>query len=216
MRQIFNSGLVAAVLFAAASAVSAATIVAQSEGVQNPDGFVGFGEVDIADDDRFITDQFEDFGVRFDPGVSLFTNNPRRANFEGNFSGNFRFGDSGLENLNPLSIIFTQTVSAASFASTNNNNNTTVFSAFLGDQLVEQFTTNVVRPGVAITNNIYGFSGIFFDRIQMEVISGNRTAGVDSIAFDIAPVPLPASLPVMLVGLGGFAVLSRRRRKTPG
>ncbi len=37
------------------------------------------------------------------------------------------------------------------------------------------------------------------------------TTAIDLDAPDVAPVPLPAALPLMLVGLGGFAALRRRR-----
>ena len=63
-----------------------------------------------------------------------------------------------------------------------------------------------------------------FDEIWIRDGSTTRTSSVtdgthnalaiDSIevsAADVAPVPLPATLPFLLVGIGGFAVLRRRK-----
>lgn len=69
-----------------------------------------------------------------------------------------------------------------------------------------------------------GFSDGVFDEIWIRDGSTTRTSSVtdgthnalaiDSIevsAADVAPVPLPATLPFLLVGIGGFAVLRRRK-----
>ena len=36
-----------------------------------------------------------------------------------------------------------------------------------------------------------------------------------SWSVDIAPIPLPASLPLLALGLGGFAALGRKQRRSP-
>lgn len=212
---ILRNILLAGGFAAFATTSPAATINGQSTGLVDPDGFVGFGEVEV--EGELVTDQFADFGVSFSGGVSLFNGGTERPNFEDPFALNFEFqeqddGSNRFIVYDPLQIIFTNTVSAASFATTNNNTNSSVFTAFLGDTIVESFTTDVANPtGPGNENNIYGFEGIVFDRIQYDVASGARTFGLDSLSFNVAAVPLPAGLPLMLLGLGSFAMLRRKK-----
>lgn len=197
---------------ALAGTASAAVINGEATGLSSPDGFVGFDEVAV-EPGTIVTDQFEEFGVSFSGGVSVFEGGTPRPNFDSPFALNFGRVDGRFTIFDPLQIIFSQTVSAASFATTNNNTNSSVFTAFLGDTIVESFSTDVANPtGEGNENNIYGFTGIRFDRIEYDVVSGPRTFGLDSISFDVAAVPLPAGLPLMLLGLGTFAAL--RRKKT--
>jgi len=210
MRILKNLGLACGAALLATSA-SAAVINGEASGLANPDGFINFSEVDVGPG-TIVTDQFAELGVSFDAGVSLVGQGTARPNFSGDFALNFGNVGGSFVIFDPLQIIFSQTVSAASFATTNNNGNNTVFTAFLGDTSVASFNTDVARPtGPGNENNIYGFENLTFDRIEYDITSGNRTFGLDSISFNVAAVPLPAGLPLMLLGLGAFAALRRKK-----
>lgn len=210
MRILQKLGLACGLSFLATTA-SAVVINGQSTGLSDADGFVSFSEIEIAAG-TVVTDQFAGLGVSFEEGLSLFEGGTPRPNFTGDFALNFANVGGSFTIFDPLQIIFSQTVTAASFATTNNNTNNTVFTAFLGDTSVASFSTDVARPtGVGNENNIYGFEGLVFDRIEYDITSGNRTFGLDSISFNVAAVPLPAGLPLMLLGLGAFAALRRKK-----
>lgn len=69
-----------------------------------------------------------------------------------------------------------------------------------------------------------GFSGGDFDTVRVGATLGQslsffgdgtfQAAAIDSIelAGDLAPVPVPAGLPLLLAGLGGFGLMSQRRK----
>ncbi len=85
---------------------------------------------------------------------------------------------------------------------------TFTFDVFNGTSLVGSFTD---APGG--TTKYYGFSGMVFDRIVVNDVTGtidNEFFG--DFAYSIAPIPLPASLPLALLGLGALAALRRRRK----
>ncbi|MEM8801538.1 MAG: VPLPA-CTERM sorting domain-containing protein [Pseudomonadota bacterium] len=43
--------------------------------------------------------------------------------------------------------------------------------------------------------------------------SGSRSFAIDFVRLDVTPVPVPASLPLLLVGGGALALLGRRKKK---
>jgi len=53
--------------------------------------------------------------------------------------------------------------------------------------------------------NAVGISSLTFD-------FGNASGAIDNLSFAVAAVPLPASLPLLLAGLGGLGVAARRRK----
>ncbi len=210
-----RSRRVAALCVAAMMAlpVSAATISGSTTGVAGADVNIGFGEVMIAPGE-LVTNQFEGLGVVMTPGLRQFTNNPRRGNFSSPYLGNFEFAQGGgITNFDPFSFLFTSVVTDASFAMSNNQGALTRFTALLDGVIVDSFTANVAMAGSTILNNFYGFNGIRFNEISVDVLGNSgRTAGIDTLAFNVAAVPLPASLPLLFAGLGGLAMLRRRQR----
>lgn len=187
---------------------SAATISGASSGLVGADFEIGFGEVATTGP---ITTQYSDLGLSFTPGLTRFDNNPNRPNFTSPYLANFG-------GANPFSMLFNNAVSDASFAMTSNGGISTSFTALLNGVVVETFTTAVSQPPVngnpRDPNNFYGFTGILFDEINLSVgANGNSSiVALDKVAFNIAPVPLPASLTMLFTGLGGFALMHRRRR----
>ncbi|MEM7470606.1 MAG: VPLPA-CTERM sorting domain-containing protein [Pseudomonadota bacterium] len=186
---------------------TAATISGSSTGVANADVEIGFGEIATT---GAITTQYSGLGLSFTPGLTRLNNNPNRPNFTTPYLGNFG-------GANPFSMIFTNTVTDASFAMTSNGGIQTTFTALLKGIIVESFTTAVSRPPVngnpRDPNNFYGFTGLLFDEINVSVgESGNSSiVGLDTVAFNVAAVPVPASLPLLFAGLGGLALMRCRR-----
>lgn len=197
---------ICAVVMLALPATSA-TISGSSSGVANADVEIGFGEIATT---GAITTQYSDLGLSFTPGLTRLNNNPNRPNFTSPYLGNFG-------GANPFSMIFTNTVKDASFAMTSNGGIQTTFTALLNGTIVESFTTAVSRPPVngnpRDPNNFYGFTGLLFDEINVSVgASGDSSiVGLDTVAFNVAAVPVPASLPLLIAGLGGLALMGRRR-----
>ena len=58
------------------------------------------------------------------------------------------------------------------------------------------------------------FSALFSDGTVLSIVADDQTASNTSFTFSASqttPVPVPAALPLLLAGLGGFAILRRRR-----
>jgi hypothetical protein len=63
-------------------------------------------------------------------------------------------------------------------------------------------------------NQFLSYSNI--DQVGVNVITfdfGNASGAIDNISFEIAPVPVPASLPLFLAGMGAFGLAARRARR---
>lgn len=74
-------------------------------------------------------------------------------------------------------------------------------AADLGQNLIHSFT---LAGGESVTFDTFLAAGSSL---------ADGLANYDAAVNGVAPVPLPASLPLMLVGLGGFAALRRRNKK---
>ncbi|OAN70839.1 hypothetical protein A8B78_20585 [Jannaschia sp. EhC01] len=200
---------VCAIILAAAAlgatAANATTIVAASAGLTAPETIIGFDEVALTTGNT-VTDQFAPFGVTFDPGVTYFSSVSTRPNFSGPAVLEFGTVD--------ISIMFSERVSAMSAAMTANFGSMTL-TALLNGVVVESFTHSFplasVVPVGTNPNNFFGFSGIVFDEVVLSP-NGSTTVAMDNLAFTLAPVPLPASLPLLLAGLCGLGLMARRRR----
>ena len=207
MLKIINLTAVCAAVMLALPA-TAATISGSASGLMDPDVEIGFGERATT---GAITTQYSDLGLSFTPGLTRLNNNPNRPNFTSPYLGNFG-------GANPFSILFTNAVTDASFAMTSNGGIQTTFTALLSGTIVEAFTTAVSRPPIngnpRDPNNFYGFTGLLFDEINVSVgANGNSSiVGLDTVAFNVAPVPLPASLSMLFAGLGGLVLMRRRRQ----
>lgn len=76
-----------------------------------------------------------------------------------------------------------------------------------GASFVEELTFGLENPGFGSATAPFAFSVELFAGAfaQVEV-----TLQATALAEDLAPIPLPAGLPLMAVGLGGLALLRRR------
>ena len=54
--------------------------------------------------------------------------------------------------------------------------------------------------------------GIADGPFQALMVDFNAVAISDTVSIDLAPIPLPAGLPLLLAGLGGLGLLARRQR----
>lgn len=200
------------ILFAAATAV-AATSTAQAVTVSNaPSNLVGadrvieFDEFTVASGVE-VSNEFTSLGAEFTGLLQAASGFSPRANTSGALL--FRFGAIA------ATISFNDAVTDATFALSSNAGSAT-FTSFLNGLVVESFTASIANTALPLSNsarvdNVFGFTGSLFDQISIAT-GGSSGASLDNLSFNIAPVPLPASLPLLLAGAGGLWLL--RRRKT--
>ena len=149
-----------------------ADFITNSFGLVSPDQVIEFDEVSDLPIKICVLNQYEKFGVVFSPclleSLGKFFPNPNGDEF---FLGNYFFVADGPV-FNPFSIKFTQPVDAAAFSISTWQGETT-FSALLGGEVVE---THVASTGFTSVNNFFGFEGIVFDEIVVEISADN---GID-------------------------------------
>lgn len=63
-------------------------------------------------------------------------------------------------------------------------------------------------PTVEVTTNVLGFDGGEFGLLY---VATNGDPSVLNVDGNLAPIPLPATLPLLLVGMGGLALARRKR-----
>ena len=196
-------GLAVCLVLIAAEA-NATPITGSVTGLASPSAVLTFSEVALASGTP-LTNQFSPFGLTFLGGTYY---DPEPGFFPtvsaGNFSAPGSNGPIGLTN--PFTIIFTAPVGSAALQFITNAG-TTTFTARLGGTTVESF----VAP-TSLTPLFFGFQGINFDNILINVNAANNAALFDNIQTNTAAaVPEPATM--MLVGTGCFIL--RRRRPSP-
>lgn len=84
---------------------------------------------------------------------------------------------------------------------------------------VENFsvTANTGESETGITldfnNQFASFTGLNWTGVNSLLFDfGNASGAIDNLQFEVAPVPVPASLPLLLAGFAGLGALSRRRK----
>lgn len=141
-------------------------------------------------------------GITFSQGLYV-SNDFVLTNFSGSSIANFYPCCTALTSLN-----FDTVQTAVAFAFISNPSNT-VFSAYLGNVLVETATELTDASG-----DFYGFSGITFDSIRIEnTASGYVLDNLQRAVSDPNPVPEPTGL--ALLAAGAMGLLATRRRAVP-
>ena len=192
------------ILFAFAVGVSgskAATLV-NGTGLASPAAVVDFDGAGLTAG-AIVTNQFASQGVTFGP--NLYFNSQGPVSFPG-ISGDYLANFNPL--VNPFSLLFAMDQTDVAFGFATNVANTTL-TAFLNGVIVESFQTPTTSNNAGTA--FLGFTGILFDEIQISVSSS--LALVDNIQLGtVAPVPLPAALPLLLAALAGAGLLGWRGR----
>lgn len=194
MRRIL--GLVVCLILVAAEA-KATPINGTVTGLTSPSAVLTFSEVALASGTA-LTNQFSPFGVTFLGGAFY---DPQPGLFPTVAAGNFLTGNNVT---NPFTIIFTAPVGGAALQFVTNPG-TTTFTARLGAVTVESFVATTQFTSILF----YGFQGITFDNILINVSSDNNAALFDNIQRATAAVPEPTTM--ILLGTGVLAALRRRR-----
>jgi hypothetical protein len=197
--------LCASVLAFTSTAATAATVANAQSNLAGAQVVIGFDEVAVASG-AAVTDQFAAFGATFS-GLNYSAGFAPRPNTSGALLFRFPITNAG--------IVFNAAVSDATFALSSNQGRAK-FTSFLNGIEVESFSASIAgtaAPGNAV-GNVFGFTGSLFDEIRFTT-SGSTGASFDNLSFNaaqVAAVPVPASLPLLLAGAGVLAAL--RRRKT--
>jgi len=173
-------------------------------GLAAPDRTVDFESAVLAPNEA-VSDQFLDQGLKFDSAFANADMNPAFAHFNGNRVGNFR---ANVGSLTDFAIHFVKPVSAAAFAMVTADGGVSTFEAYFHGSPVE-----TVTAATSLTNpvNIYGFRDIVFDELKIHTNTTDRALIIDNLQFINAPVPEPASVGLLLPGLGLLMWLKRRR-----
>lgn len=76
----------------------------------------------------------------------------------------------------------------------------------------DMLITSIAAPSGIGDNEFMSFVGLGIQGVIRAVFNFGGSGGIDNIAFETSEIPLPAALPLMLVGLGGLGFVSRRRK----
>ena len=76
-------------------------------------------------------------------------------------------------------------------------------------------TATVGRPAGSAYDNYFSTSGLlnWTNVTQLRFNFRHNSGAIDNLRYEVAAVPVPASLPLMLAGLGALGFAARRRRK---
>ena len=199
---------IVAVLSLGVAGAQAASIK-NSFGLTSPDQALTFDEV-VLPINTVVTNQYAGFGVTFsgsggsqwDYEIGSVLNN-----ISGGSLNNFPGGSQ-----TPLFIEFAAQQAAAAFAMVTNSG-TSTFTALLGGTggaIVESFSSATSTSDI---NNFFGFKGITFDTIKIDVGGSNNAMLLDNLQNIAAdPVPEPASVMLLATGLVGVFGYARRRK----
>ncbi len=105
----------------------------------------------------------------------------------------------------PTSFLFDSRLSELAFAFVSNTQ-ATVFSAYLGNALVESMSLNTNYSG-----NYVNFTGFLFDEIRITSTGSNDAYILDDMQIKIAAIPEPSSIALFGLGLAGF-MLQRKKK----
>lgn len=193
-----------------------AEFIRNPTGIANPAVVVRFDELGLAPATP-VAAQYLPFGVTFSPGVfqnPLQTEDATFPHIDTHRLGNFQdlFGENG----SPFSILFATPQTEAAFALVSALPTTTVFTALLAGVPVESATP---ATDFTSTNNFYGFVGVTFDEIRVNVgTSAGGKALIDNLQMGqrAAAVPEPSGLLLGAAAATAAALWARLRRRPPG
>jgi len=191
-------------IFGASFSASAAMITDNS-GFGGGSSLVTFDEVALTNG-TIVTNQFSPYGVSFTPNLAI-DSGRSTSGFSGQNLQNYS------PEVNPFSIIFTETVSAFGAYWETDNSNALTFSAFLSGGLVESFT--FTETNCCQTGSFLGFSNILFNEVQVST-SGTHSLIMDNLQYSASSpsaVPVPAAVWLMGSGLLGLMGFNRKNKK---
>ena len=197
-----------ATLLFAAPAAALPIVDGDFSGLSGGETIIGFDEIALTPFQQ-VTGEFAAFGVSFSPNV-WFENTRFFANFDGASVANFRSSAAPGGALPPTEFTLSFSTEMSDFAAffATNAGNTVTLEAFLGTNPVEMLS---FVDATCCGGHVLGFSGIVFDSIR---VSGTDLIIVDELHFEnTAPpaIPEPGTSALLLPGLFGLAVFSRRR-----
>ena len=184
------------------------------------DNVITFRELPLQNN-QHVSDEFESLGIVLSSNLRWFQDSDNDIAWHGIETAHV-FESYG----NPFSTIlieFTAPVTAAGFnlrAGDGDSSADMIVTAFLNDTLVESFSRNFFAGQDPEPVQFTGFDNILFDSISINMIveqTGPPCCGanIDNVSFNLLErsVPEPSTLALMVIGLAGVGVASRRRRK---
>jgi hypothetical protein len=182
-------------------------IVRGAVGLASPASTIDFSELHLFAK-TLITAQYGGLGAVFSDALYQ---DPQAGYFTSPALGNFKRGETAWV-VPEFSILFQQAVGGAAFQFISNLG-TSNFRALRNGVVVSEFTTTTDSD----TRLWYGFSGVTFDEIQIEVGGGNHSMLLDNLQTSTA-TPEPATVVLLstgLLSLAGAVGAGRKRSELP-
>ena len=178
---------------------------------------ITFEEMQLANN-ATVTNQYSPFGLTFSRQLLWFKLDS--ATNWGGIVGAHVFDGHGDEEFQPLTLRFSAPVSSAGFnfrASDATRNPLIQFTALLNGVPIESFSTQVATSFTPLPEQFYGFAGLFFNEIRIEMNNpahGPPCCGtnIDNISMNFAAVPEPSTKVLITLGLIAIAAFARRTR----